>query len=35
MVYSVYIYMYTVYGFRCLEHGFYDFPFSWECHYPN
>ena len=18
-----------------LEHGFYDFPFSWECHHPN
>jgi hypothetical protein len=18
-----------------LEHEFYDFPFSWECHHPN
>ena len=18
-----------------LEHGFYDFPFTWECHHPN
>jgi hypothetical protein len=18
-----------------LEHDFYDFPFSWECHHPN
>jgi hypothetical protein len=18
-----------------LEHEFYDFPFSWECHYPK
>ena len=22
-------------GWWWLEHGFYDFPFSWECHHPN
>ena len=28
----IYIYMILVGG---LEHEFYDFPFSWECHRPN
>ena len=25
----------SIYNLVGLEHEFYDFPFSWECHHPN